>query len=200
MISNFPIPKFYEITLLNDHQVVVFFESGLEIFEFDLVGDDKWVAWRDGFKKVAFEFSCCGIDLNFDSSMMAIGDLSGQIHFYSIASDWTITKICRYKFQFGVWSVAFHPTEPNQCMVGLFSGYIFYIDPIKDVVLDIGTVNKTCTWLHWFTEGSKNYLAASSTNGKVKIFEHIKENEFEEMTYFLAHWAQEDFKEDAPSL
>lgn len=74
-------------------------------------------------------------------------------------------------------------------MVGLFSGYIFFIDPIKDIVLDIGTVNKTCTRLHWFTEQSKNYLAASSTNGKVKIFEHIQDNEFTELTYFLAHRA-----------
>lgn len=50
-----------------------------------------------------------------------------------------------FKFQHGVRSIAFHPTNPNVAMAGLLSGWVFYIDPIADIVADIGKVQGTVT-------------------------------------------------------
>jgi hypothetical protein len=77
VISNFPVQKFYEIAQLNENQFVVFFESGLELHDFDIVDSTKLVKRKESFQKVLFEFSCCGIDINCDNTMLAVGDLSG---------------------------------------------------------------------------------------------------------------------------
>lgn len=79
----------------------MFFESGLELFEFECI-DNRLIKTWDGFKNVLFEFSCCGIDINSDSTLLAIGDLSGVIAFHSItynkAGEREIKRICRFKF------------------------------------------------------------------------------------------------------
>lgn len=98
---NFPLPKFYEITELNRNQFVCFFESGLEIFNYEQV-DDKLVKSAEGFRQALFDFSCCGIDINCDSTAIAIGDLAGNIHFYNLKTNddgiREITRECKYKF------------------------------------------------------------------------------------------------------
>lgn len=79
-----------------------------------------------------------------------------------------------FKFQYAVRSIAFHPENDNVAIIGLMSGWIFYIDPINDIVLDIGNIKKRVTVLKFYTneeDGKKEYvLMAASSNGDVKMF------------------------------
>ena len=130
--------------------------------------------------------------------MLCFGDLSGRLHIYlrKINPETKKFELVRekpFKFQHGVRSLAFHPMNKNVVMVGLMSGWIFYVNPIDDVVADIGKVegNLTCMkWYQTYMSGPKvNYiLAASSSSGDIKFFEQGDSiSDFNEIINLHAH-------------
>jgi len=132
--------------------------------------------------------------------MVVFGDLSGRVHIYiqKLNPNTNQMEFMRedpFKFQHGVRSVAFHPSDENVVMVGLMSGWIFYINPITDVVADIGQMPGRVNAMKFIQtkikrdEDPQNVLAAASTSGDLSLYVQDDENptKFTEILDVHAH-------------
>ena len=211
----FELPvSIYNTKLLNKNLLVCLSESGINSFLLDIekVGDiEKWVN-TETFNYNVVHIAGCGVDINIKGDMIWFGDLSGRVHVYlqTINEETKQIEYKRerpFKFQHGVRSLAFHPTQKNVVMVGLMSGWIFYVDPIDDIVLDVGWMNANVTALKWYKSSKhedkvEHILVATSSNGDVKFFTQIDDTaQFTESYSLHAHpKSNEPQNEDFGSL
>ncbi|CAI2387610.1 unnamed protein product [Moneuplotes crassus] len=204
IIIGFTLPSpVYHSSLINPGTLVLFWESGLDAYKLDITAEEKGdTAWwqTDKFNMNLIHLSGCSVDINRTGNMVVFGDLSGRVHIYIKKMNEETKKMefhreSPFKFQHAVRSIAFHPENDNVVMVGLMSGWIFYVDPIADVVADIGNIKKRVTVMKWFVNQNergteKEYvLMAASSNGDVKMFlqDHENPTMFSEIMDLHAH-------------
>ena len=198
---SFELPvSIYNTKLLNKNLLIWLSESGINAFILDIQKEGDIEKWNniETFNHNLVHISGWGVDINIAGDMICFGDLSGRVHVYlkRINEETKQVEYKRerpFKFQHGVRSLAFHPTQKNVVMIGLMSGWIFYVDPIEDIVLDIGCMNANVTALKWYKNSNQeekveHILVATSTNGDVKFFKQIDDSaQFVETLQLHAH-------------
>jgi WD40 repeat protein len=209
--TDFTLPNpIYHSVWMNEGVVVMLAESGITAIKYkkEEEGQLEWKKEEEFDGNVA-HLAGWGVDLNCNSTMMCFGDLSGRFHIYlreinEETKKYEFKREKPFKFQHGVRAIAFHPSNPNVVMAGLLSGWVFYIDPITDIVADIGKVEGNVTCMKWFQnyDGEQNVeyiLAASSSSGDIKFFIQDKENptQFKEFIDLHAHPKSDEPQDEA---